>query len=158
MEFNLPKINSKVRPELPKLNVDIPKFKEPSNKIPKIKPPKKFKIGDIVCRRSRRSLPLTIWDAPQWNDWCEGINPQWYYPYEYGLGGTSEGCALESELVMYNENNTINTINNNFDNNVSNTFEKQFQKITKIDVKKPSGPDIFDDGMLPNLRNGDDIV
>ena len=135
--MNFPKF--KLRHNPPKLTIDIPPLD--NKKIPKLRPPKKFKIGDIVCKKSRPSAPLTIWDIPSWNDWCAGMKPQWYYPYEYGLGGTSEGCALEGDLMIYNENNTVDEI-----------FKNQFQKITPI---KPSGLDIFDDGMLPHLKKDD---
>ena len=157
MDNKLPNIDSKVHPTPPNLTIDIPPFENTTYKIPKLRPPKKFKIGDIVCRVTRRHLPLTIWNHPQWNDWCEGIKPQWYYPYDYGLGGTSEGSALEGELMIFSEKKVI-----------SEVFKNPFSEVSKMDdfilnntIEKPPkdsvGVDIFDDEMLTSMNELDNI-
>ena len=40
---------------------------------------------------------VSLYGVPQWSDWTEHP-PQWLYNYDYGLGGTSEGVALECHL------------------------------------------------------------
>ena len=63
------------------------------------RPPPKFKLGDLVARHARPTQALRIWNEPRWTNYT-GQREQWMYDYEYGLGGTSEGAALESELRL----------------------------------------------------------
>jgi hypothetical protein len=64
------------------------------------KPKQKFKINDIVSCKWKGTY--RIYDVPQWNNWSrkDGYMPQWLYPIEYGLGGTSEGFGMEIDLSL----------------------------------------------------------
>ena len=59
------------------------------------RPQQKYNKGDWIKTNSGREG--RICEDPEWNDWCER-KPQWYYTYEYGLGGTSEGSILELDI------------------------------------------------------------
>ena len=93
---------------------DTPISVENTNKVDKVpeapdgsvRPPHQFKIGDIVVKYSRPNKALRIWQEPRWNNWTVGSD-QWMYDYEYGLGGSSEGSALESELRLAPNNSCI---------------------------------------------------
>jgi len=66
----------------------------------KIRPKPKFKNGDsVIINSSRRGF---IYGNPVWNNWTivTKTMPQWYYNYDYGLGGTSEGSALEYSIKL----------------------------------------------------------
>ena len=70
-----------------------------SNQIkspPRSKPPPRYQINQSVARRSRPQRALHISESPHW---CKSRG-QWKYPYEYGLGFTSEGSAFENELML----------------------------------------------------------
>jgi hypothetical protein len=55
-----------------------------------------YNKGQLVARSSLPHKALHIYDNPHWSeDW-----QQWLYPYDYGLGLTSEGSALEGELIL----------------------------------------------------------
>lgn len=57
-------------------------------------PKSKYKKGDCVFSTLLGKIPLHIYEDPQW---CN-VNNTWCYAYDYGLGGTSEGYALEHVL------------------------------------------------------------
>ena len=59
----------------------------------------KFKKNDIVFSSLLGKTRLHIYQEPQW---CN-INKTWSYAYDYGLGGTSEGFALEHLLKTANK-------------------------------------------------------
>ena len=75
------------------------KLKEP---LIATKPMPKFKKNDIVQSSYKGNTILHIYDEPQWSDTYN----TWNYPYDYGLGNTSEGFALESSLRKYKPENT----------------------------------------------------
>ena len=56
-------------------------------------PKKKFSVGDIVTI-SGRGGTFHIYAEPSWSN----EHNQWLYPYDYGLGGTSEGFGLEYNM------------------------------------------------------------
>tara|TARA_B100001769_G_C21708450_1_gene390614 strand:+ start:126 stop:359 length:234 start_codon:yes stop_codon:yes gene_type:complete len=62
-----------------------------NNKI--VKKKKKFSVGDIVTI-SGRGGTFHIYAEPSWSN----EHKQWLYPYDYGLGGTSEGFGLEYNM------------------------------------------------------------
>lgn len=55
----------------------------------------KFNVGDIVTITGRGGT-FHIYDKPSWS---KEYN-QWLYPYDYGLGGTSEGFGLECNMKL----------------------------------------------------------
>ena len=73
------------------------------------KPMPKFKKGDLVQSSYKGNTILHVYDEPQWSD----THNTWNYPYDYGLGNTKEGFALESSLRNYEPmcTNTIKTKN-----------------------------------------------
>ncbi len=66
------------------------------------RPKPKFKKGDSVFSAWKGKTRLHIYQDPQW---CN-VNNTWNYAYDYGLGGTSEGFALEH--VLYRKLSTAN--------------------------------------------------
>ena len=72
-------------------------------------PLQKYKVGDSVRLHGGRGprCDLHIYGAPQWGSWL--AHPEWVYPYDYGLGNTSEGFALESSLRKIDIQNKTNT-------------------------------------------------
>ena len=59
-------------------------------------PKKKFSIHDIVTIEGRGGT-FHIYAEPSWSNEYN----QWLYPYDYGLGGASEGYGLEKELKLF---------------------------------------------------------
>ena len=59
------------------------------------KPKPKYKKGDLIILNSGRRGHII--DKPKWNDWCNEIEPQWIYEYDYNLG-CSEGFVIESNI------------------------------------------------------------
>ena len=55
-----------------------------------------YKKGQLVARRSKPGQALHIYNEPYWSK----IHGQWCYDYDYNLGLTSEGSALEGELII----------------------------------------------------------
>ena len=66
------------------------------------KPVPKFKKGDFVQSSYKGTTLLHIYNEPSWSDTYN----TWNYPYDYGLGNTSEGFALEFSLRKYNQIST----------------------------------------------------
>jgi len=58
-------------------------------------PETKFSVGDIVTITGRGGT-FHIYDKPSWS---KEYN-QWLYPYDYGLGNTSEGYGLECNMKL----------------------------------------------------------
>ena len=58
-------------------------------------PSPKFKVGQFVNIRGRKGM-FHIYTPPIWNEKFK----QWSYPYDYGLGNTSEGYEIESCLEL----------------------------------------------------------
>jgi hypothetical protein len=56
-------------------------------------PNPKFSVNDIVSLRGRGG-GYHIYDRPSWNIRYS----EWVYPFDYGLGNTSEGSARESQM------------------------------------------------------------
>ena len=66
-------------------------------------PKAKFKLGDIVIKTTNSRQGLRLYQPPHY---CHERHT-YLYPYEYGLGGTSEGWALESQLRLAPPGTTI---------------------------------------------------
>ena len=62
-------------------------------------PEKKFSAHDIVTITGRGET-FHIYAEPSWSN----KHNEWLYPYDYGLGGTSEGFALERDMKSFEKN------------------------------------------------------
>ena len=87
-------------------NVSVPPAAEPIMGKAKVEPvpldadnvvaPAIYKKDQLVARRNRPRQALHIYNEPYWSK----IHGQWCYDYDYNLGLTSEGSALEGELII----------------------------------------------------------
>ena len=70
---------------------------------PSLHPKPIYNKDQLVARRSRPHKALHIYDNPHWSEEWQ----QWIYHYDYGLGLTSEGSALEGELILAPEGSVL---------------------------------------------------
>ena len=74
------------------------------------RPEPKYKSGQTMVLsgsgRPDAGKVVNLYGVPQWSDWTEHP-PQWLYNYDYGLGRTSEGSALECHLRPASPNSHI---------------------------------------------------
>ena len=67
-----------------------------SNKIVNPNNIPKYKVGDFII--TRKNGIGRICDKPNFAVWLK--KPEWLYNYDYGLGLTSEGSILESDIRL----------------------------------------------------------
>jgi len=91
--------NSAFLPLLPSLEMPTQEKKlqvQPAcNSTTLARPAPKYKVGDSVISEIRKYTTYHINASPSWHSKLA----QWYYSYEYGLGGYSEGFIIETDII-----------------------------------------------------------
>ena len=67
------------------------------------RPPPRYRKGELVAHSSNPRQALHIYNEPYWSS----SHGQWMYDYDYNLGLTSEGSALQGSLIPAPKNSVL---------------------------------------------------